>query len=160
MSYDSTLKVGPYNFGYANTKPGWVEHYPYQDGLLIWLWDKSQKDNNTSQHAGQGLILPIDANAKPMKWADGTLLRNKIQPYDATFSAYSTDAFTLHKNGESLFLKPKPANMVFDDHKGKYFYDENPTGSVKVTDTNTKIKIAKETYDGLQMTIEVGPAAK
>ncbi|THA53915.1 M6 family metalloprotease domain-containing protein [Streptomyces sp. A1136] len=160
VSYDSTLKVGPYNFGFANTKPNWVEHYPYQDGLLVWLWDTSQKDNNTSQHPGSGLILPIDANAKPMKWADGTLLRNKIQPYDATFSAYSTDAFTLHKNGEALFLKPKPANLVFDDHKGKYFYDENPTGSVKTTDTNTKIKIVKEPYDGLQMTVEVGPAAK
>ncbi|MFI9061273.1 immune inhibitor A domain-containing protein [Streptomyces sp. NPDC053429] len=160
VSYDSTLKVGPYNFGFANTKPNWVEHYPYQDGLLIWLWDTSQKDNNTSQHPGSGLILPVDANAKPMKWADGTLLRNKIQPYDATFSAYSTDAFTLHKNGEALFLKPKPANLVFDDHKGKYFYDENPTGSVKTTDTNTKIKIVKEPYDGLQMTVEVGPAVK
>ncbi|MEU8774084.1 immune inhibitor A domain-containing protein [Streptomyces sp. NPDC048606] len=160
VSYDRTLKVGPYNFGWANSKPGWVEHYPYQDGLLIWLWDRSQKDNNTSQHPGSGLILPIDANAKPMKWSDGTLLRNKIQPYDATFSAYSTDAFTLHKNGESLFLKPKPAQLVFDDHKGKYWYEENPTGSVKVTDTNTKIKIAKETYDGLEMTIEVGPSVK
>lgn len=160
VSYDSTLKVGPYNFGFGNTKPDWVEHYPYQDGLLIWQWDTSQKDNNTSVHPGQGLILPIDANAKPMKWADGTLLRNKIQPYDATFSAYSTDAITLHKNGEELFLKPKPANLVFDDHKGKYYYDENPTGSVKVTDTNTKIKILKETYDGEVMTIEVGPSSK
>ncbi|MFD4241582.1 immune inhibitor A domain-containing protein [Streptomyces sp. NPDC058525] len=160
VSYDSTLKVGPYNFGFGNTRPDWVEHYPYQDGLLIWQWDTSQKDNNTSQHPGQGLILPIDANAKPMKWADGTLLRNKIQPYDATFSAYSTDAFTLHKNGESLFLKPKAAQLVFDDRKGKYFYDENPTGSVKVTDTNTKIKILKETYDGEVMTIEVGPSSK
>ncbi|MFD9307542.1 immune inhibitor A domain-containing protein [Streptomyces sp. NPDC060048] len=160
VSYDTTLKVGPYNFGFTNTKPNWVEHYPYQDGLLIWQWDTSQKDNNTSQHPGAGLILPIDANAKPMKWSDGTLLRNKIQPYDATFSAYSTDAFTLHKNGEALFLKPKPTNLVFDDHKGKYYYDENPTGSVKVTDTNTKIKIVKEPYDGLQMTVEVGPAVK
>ncbi|MFE0578231.1 MULTISPECIES: immune inhibitor A domain-containing protein [unclassified Streptomyces] len=158
VSYDSTLKVGPYNFGFGNTRPDWVEHYPYQDGLLIWQWDTSQKDNNTSQHPGQGLILPIDANAKPMKWADGTLLRNKIQPYDATFSAYSTDAFTLHKNGEELFLKPKRANLVFDDHKGKYYYDENPTGSVKVTDTNTKIKILKETYDGEVMTVQVGPS--
>ncbi|MFG2752579.1 immune inhibitor A domain-containing protein [Streptomyces xanthophaeus] len=161
VSYDSTLKVGPYNFGFGNTRPDWVEHYPYQDGLLIWQWDTSQKDNNTSQHPGQGLILPIDANAKPMKWADGTLLRNKIQPYDATFSAYSTDAFTLHKNGESLFLKPKPTNLVFDDRTpGKYYSDENPTGSVKVTDTNTKIKILKETYDGEVMTVEVGPSKK
>lgn len=160
VSYDKTLKVGPYNFGFTNTKPNWVEHYAYQDGLLIWQWDTSQKDNNTSQHPGAGLILPIDANAKPMKWSDGTLLRNKIQPYDAAFSAYKTDAITLHKNGQELFLKPKPAQLVFDDHKGKYFYDENPTGSVKTTDTNTKIKIVKETYDGLVMTVEVGPSVK
>lgn len=160
VSYDKTLKVGPYNFGFANTKPNWVEHYAYQDGLLIWQWDTSQKDNNTSQHPGAGLILPIDANAKPMKWSDGTLLRNKIQPYDAAFSAYKTDAITLHKNGQELFLKPKPAQLVFDDHKGKYFYDENPTGSVKTTDTNTKIKIVKETYDGLVMTVEVGPSVQ
>ncbi|MFD5145552.1 immune inhibitor A domain-containing protein [Streptomyces sp. NPDC058401] len=160
VSYDKTLKVGPYNFGFANTKPNWVEHYAYQDGLLIWQWDTSQKDNNTSQHPGSGLILPIDANAKPMKWSDGTLLRNKIQPYDAAFSAYKTDAITLHKNGAELFLKPKPAQLVFDDHKGKYYYDENPTGSVKTTDTNTKIKIVKETYDGLVMTVEVGPSVK
>lgn len=160
VSYDKTLKVGPYNFGFANTKPNWVEHYAYQDGLLIWQWDTSQKDNNTSQHPGSGLILPIDANAKPMKWSDGTLLRNKIQPYDAAFSAYKTDAVTLHKNGQELFLKPKAAQLVFDDHKGKYYYDENPTGSVKVTDTNTKIKILKETYDGLVMTVEVGPSVK
>ncbi|MCX4778663.1 immune inhibitor A domain-containing protein [Streptomyces sp. NBC_01264] len=160
VSYDKTLKVGPYNFGFANTKPNWVEHYAYQDGLLIWQWDTSQKDNNTSQHPGAGLILPIDANAKPMKWSDGTLLRNKIQPYDAAFSAYKTDAITLHKNGQELFLKPKPAQLVFDDHKGKYFYDENPTGSVKTTDTNTKIKVVKETYDGLVMTVEVGPSVK
>ncbi|WP_308369155.1 MULTISPECIES: immune inhibitor A domain-containing protein [unclassified Streptomyces] len=156
---DTTLKVGPYNFGSA-ARPKWVEHYPYQDGLLIWLWDTSQKDNNTSQHPGSGLILPIDSKAKPIKWSDGTLLRNKIQPFDAPFSWYSTDALTLHKADKELWIKPSAGNGVFDDHKGKYYYDENPTGSVKVTDTNTKIKIAKESYEGLEMTVEVGPAAK
>ena len=87
VSYDTTLKVGPYNFGFSKTRPSWVEHYPYQKGLLIWLWDTSQKDNNVSAHPGQGLILPIDAHAKPLKWADGTLhpqqdpaVRRAVQP--------------------------------------------------------------------------------
>ena len=57
---DKTLKVGPYNFGFANSRPDWVEHYAYQNGLLIWKWDTSQVDNNTSQHKGTGLVLPID----------------------------------------------------------------------------------------------------
>ena len=58
-SYDRTLKVGPYNYGFSTTRPDWVEHYPYQNGLLIWKWDTSQQDNNTGDHAGTGLILPI-----------------------------------------------------------------------------------------------------
>jgi immune inhibitor A len=35
VSYDKTLKTGPYNFGFSTTRPDWVEHYPYQNGLLI-----------------------------------------------------------------------------------------------------------------------------
>ncbi len=52
VSYDKTLKVGPYNFGFSTTRPDWVEHIPYQNGLLIWKWDTSQPDNNTADHPG------------------------------------------------------------------------------------------------------------
>ena len=34
--------------------PDWVEHYPYQNGLLIWQWDTSQADNNVGAHPGAG----------------------------------------------------------------------------------------------------------
>ncbi|HEY0776116.1 MAG TPA: hypothetical protein VGD51_18665 [Nocardioidaceae bacterium] len=37
--YDATLETGPYNFGWLSTKPNTVEHFPYQDGLLVWYWD-------------------------------------------------------------------------------------------------------------------------
>ncbi len=62
--YDSTLKVGPYYFGYLNDPllANFVDHFPYQDGLLINYWDTSQADNNTGLHPGQGLLLPIDAH--------------------------------------------------------------------------------------------------
>ena len=36
VSFDKYLKTGPYNFGFPN-KPDFVEHFPYQDGLLISL---------------------------------------------------------------------------------------------------------------------------
>ena len=52
MSFDKYLQSGPYNFGYANTKPDFVEHFPYQDGLLVSYWDTSQSDNNTSAAPG------------------------------------------------------------------------------------------------------------
>ncbi|MFC9246901.1 immune inhibitor A domain-containing protein [Streptomyces sp. NPDC057136] len=160
VSYDKTLKVGPYNFGFSSTRPDWVEHYPYQNGLMVWLWDKSQKDNNTSQHHGQGLILPVDSHAKPMKWANGSLLRNKIQPFDAPFSWQRTDGFTLHNADVPLQIKPSRGVPVFDDRKGTYWYAENPTGSVKVPDTNTRISIVSEPRSGSTMTVLVGPSTK
>ncbi|QCW80537.1 M6 family metalloprotease domain-containing protein [Streptomyces sp. S6] len=160
VSYDETLKVGPYNFGFSTTRPSWVEHYSYQTGLLIWLWDTSQKDNNTSVHPGQGLILPIDAHAKPLKWKDGSLVRNKIQPFDAPFSWYPNKGFTLHNADVPLYIKPALGNPVFDDRKGTYWYKENPTGSVKVSDTNTRISIVHEPLDGRTMTVLVTPSGR
>ncbi|MFF8640321.1 immune inhibitor A domain-containing protein [Streptomyces sp. NPDC015345] len=160
VSYDKTLKVGPYNFGFSQSRPDWVEHYPYQTGLMIWQWDTSQKDNNTSQHPGQGLILPVDAHAKPLKWKNGEILRNKIQPFDAPFSKYATDKFTLHNADVALKIKSQKGVPVFDDRKGTYWYASNPTGSVKVTDTNTQIKIIKQPKDGSTITVQVGRSAK
>ncbi|MFF3322040.1 immune inhibitor A domain-containing protein [Streptomyces sp. NPDC002889] len=160
VSYDKTLKAGPYNFGFKAPKDAWVEHYPYQNGLLIWLWDTSQKDNNTSAHPGHGLVLPVDAHAKPMKWADGKLMRNKIQTFDSAFSRYATDGFTLHNADVAQWIKPQKGNPVFDDRKGVYWYEENPTASVKVADTNTKISIVKEPRSGESITVKVGPSTK
>ncbi|MBT2895354.1 immune inhibitor A domain-containing protein [Streptomyces sp. McG3] len=160
VSYDETLKVGPYNFGFSGTRPDWVEHYAYQNGLLVWLWDTSQKDNNTSVHPGQGLILPIDAHAKPLKWKDGSLLRNKIQPFDATFSWYPNQGFTLHNADVPQYIKPALGNPVFDDRKGTYWYKENPTGSVKVSDTNTRISIVHEPRNGSTMSVLVSPSGR
>ncbi|MEV6475478.1 immune inhibitor A domain-containing protein [Streptomyces sp. NPDC051657] len=160
VSYDETLKVGPYNFGFSGTRPDWVEHYAYQNGLLVWLWDTSQKDNNTSVHPGQGLILPIDAHAKPLKWKDGSILRNKIQPFDATFSWYPNQGFTLHNADVPQYIKPALGNPVFDDRKGTYWYKENPTGSVKVSDTNTRISIVHEPRNGSTMSVLVSPSGR
>ncbi|WP_405944549.1 immune inhibitor A [Streptomyces sp. NBC_01020] len=156
VSYDQTLKTGPYNFGFSKTRPDWVEYYPYQRGLMIWQWDTSQPDNNVSAHPGQGLILPVDSHAKPLKWADGTVMRNKIQPFDAPFSWYPTAGFTLHSADVAQRVQPQLGRPVFDDHQGTYWYKDNETGSVKVTDTNTRISILKQPLDGSTITVQVG----
>ncbi|MFG3494403.1 immune inhibitor A domain-containing protein [Streptomyces sp. NPDC047928] len=160
VSYDKTLKVGPYNFGFAGTKDSWVEHYPYQTGLMIWQWDTSQKDNNTAAHPGEGMILPIDAHAKPLKWTDGTLMRNRIQSYDSPFSWYRTDGITLHKAGEAARIGSQWGNPVFDDRKGVYWYEETARAGVKVTDTNTRIAIVKQPLNGQTITVKVGPSTR
>lgn len=160
VSYDKTLKVGPYNFGFSTTRPDWVEHYPYQNGLLIWKWDTSQADDNTSAHPGVGLILPVDAHPTALKWTDGTILRNKIQTFDSTFSTYPTDALKLHNADVALKIKSQKGVSVFDDGRNSYYDPANPTGGVKVTDTNTKIRIVKEPKDGSTITLLVGRSAK
>ncbi|MBT2410730.1 immune inhibitor A [Streptomyces sp. ISL-12] len=160
VSYDTTLKTGPYNFGFSTTRPDWVEHFPYQNGLLIWKWDTSQADDNTSVHPGTGLILPVDAHPTALKWSDGTLMRNRFQAYDSPFSTYRTDALTLHKADVVTRVPSARGVPVFNDHTSDYYDESNPTGGVRVTDTNTKIKITKEARDGSTIELEVGPAVK
>ncbi|MEW2076563.1 immune inhibitor A domain-containing protein [Streptomyces sp. NPDC017966] len=159
VSYDKTLEVGPYNFGFTS-RPDWVEHYAYQNGLLIWKWDTSQADNNTSQHPGTGLVLPVDSHPTALKWSDGTLMRNRIQTYDAPFSKYRTDGMTLHKADVATWIPSSKGVPVFNDRTSTYYDESNPTAGVKVTDTNTKIKILKEARDGSTIELEVGPAGR
>ncbi|MFC8371441.1 immune inhibitor A domain-containing protein [Streptomyces sp. NPDC057239] len=159
VSYDKTLEVGPYNFGFTS-RPDWVEHYAYQNGLLIWKWDTSQADNNTSQHPGTGLVLPIDSHPTALKWSDGTLMRNRIQTYDATFSKFRTQGMTLHKADVAKWIPSSKGVSVFNDRTNTYYDPENPGGGVKVTDTNTKIKILKEARNGSTIELEVGPAGR
>ncbi|QTZ92176.1 immune inhibitor A domain-containing protein [Streptomyces auratus] len=160
VSYDKTLKVGPYNFGWTTAKPSWVEHFPYQNGVLIWLWDTSQPDNNVGQHPGYGQILPVDAHPKAEHWADGKLMRNRFQSYDSTFTRFPTDALTLHRDGKPVTITSKKGVTLFDDRHGVYYDKTNPTGGVIVPDTNTRIKILKEARDGSTVTVQVGPAGK
>ncbi|MFB9467550.1 immune inhibitor A domain-containing protein [Streptomyces cinereospinus] len=159
VSYDETLRTGPYNFGFTS-RPDWVEHYAYQNGLLIWKWDTSQQDNNTSQHPGAGLVLPIDSHPTALKWADGTLMRNRIQAYDSPFSLYRTDGMTLHKADVATWIPGSKGVPVFNDRTGDYYDESNPAGGVKITDTNTKIKIVKEAGNGSTIELEVGPAGR
>ncbi|WP_324784115.1 immune inhibitor A domain-containing protein [Streptomyces sp. H51] len=160
VSYDRTLKVGPYNFGFSTTRPDWVEHYPYQNGLLIWKWDTSQPDNNTGDHPGTGLILPVDSHPTPLKWSDGKLMRNRIQAYDSPFSWYRTDGITLHRADVATEIPSLRGVPVFNDHKHTYYDESNPAAGVKITDTNTKIKIVQEPLSGSTISLEVGPAVK
>ncbi|WP_333737294.1 immune inhibitor A domain-containing protein [Streptomyces sp. IBSBF 2806] len=160
VSYDKTLQVGPYNFGFTTTRPDWVEHYAYQNGLLIWKWDTSQADNNTSAHPGEGQILPVDSHPTPLKWADGTAMNARLQSFDSTFSTYRTDAITLHKADVAVKIKSRPGVPVFDDGKSTYYDASTPLSGVKITDTNTSIKIVSEPKSGSTIKVKVGPSAK
>ena len=143
--YDSTLKTGPYFFGYLNNLElaDKVDHFPYQDGLLINYWDTSQKNNNTKTHPGQGLILPIDAHYTALRNVNGAVWRNRVQAYDATFTLSPTDRLDLHVNSVASPVLSQPAVKVFDD-RTQYYDPANPWGSVKNPNTGTIIQIRQQ----------------
>ena len=131
--YDAGLRTGPYNFGFASTRPDWVERFPYQNGLLVWYVDGQYQDNNTSAHPGRGQVLPVDARPAPITFADGVRLGNRRQPFDATFGQEATDAVTFHRKGVALDVPSQPAIATFDDRDpNRYWSATNPWSSVKV----------------------------
>jgi immune inhibitor A len=139
LKYDKSLRTA-YNFGFVNTLPDWVEHFPYQDGLLISYWDDSQSDNSTSAHPGEGLILPIDAHPEAMIRADGGIWRSRIQTYDSTFTLAPTDAITLHWFSEPSHHASQPGVSVFDD-SNQYWNPDTPAAGVMNPHTGTTIRI-------------------
>jgi immune inhibitor A len=165
--YDRSLRTA-YNFGFLNTKPDWVEHYPYQDGLLISYWDESFSANNVGDHPGGGLILPVDAHPSHEHWRNGQYMRQRIQSYDSTFGLERTDRITLHLNSEPTTIKSKPAVRLFDDMRSWWSGDDGHTAAahgrfqpgwtgVNVPQSGTRIKVMAESHGGRVMHVAVNP---
>jgi immune inhibitor A len=145
--YDKTLAEGPYNFGYGVTAPDKVDHYAYQDGLLVWYQNGLYSDNNTSQHPGGGQALIVDASAGLQKWSDGTLSRNRIQGYDSTFDVDRTDALHLELEvaGAPNKVLDLPARKgvttFYDSSETAYWNPDNPRHSTKTAGSGVKIEV-------------------
>jgi immune inhibitor A len=151
-SYDKYMRTGPYNAG-DPSRPDWFEHFPYETGLGVWYWDTSFGDNNTTQHQGGGMILPIDAHPAPIYNVEGQPWRERISGYDAPFSLEKADSFTLHVNGKPSYVRGQPAVPLFDDTK-KFWYAEQPNAGVILPATGTTIRVVSE--NDTSMKIKVG----
>lgn len=169
--YDATLEVGPYQFSKGITAPDWVEHFPYQDGMVVWAIDEAYTDNNTIEHLGHGLALPVDANPTPIMYSDGTMPSNRRQPFDAAFGLDPLDEVTLHK--EVLVGKGKKATVqtlsasstpgtqkaTFDDTKTDAYYSEdNKLGGVLVAGHGVKITVTAQNAGGTMTVTVTNPA--
>jgi immune inhibitor A len=171
QGYDKALELGPYNFvdpaGTAGT-PNLVEHFPYQDGLLIWYWDTSQADNNVGDHPGEGLLLPIDAHPGILTWSDGSVARPRLQSYDSTFGLQATDPLSLHNVSDGLTLTRSslPAAKMFNDdlsywvngHPGDAADDgryQSEWSSVNNPHTGTTVRVTSVSAQGNFMQIVV-----
>lgn len=155
VSYDRYLATGPYNFGFPG-RPDFVEHFAYQEGLMISYWDTSQVDNNVSVHPGKGLNLYVDAHPAPLYNLAGQPWRNRIQLYDAPFSLTRADSFRLNVNGRPSYIRGQAAQPVFDDTKN-YGGIEALGQGVEVANAGVKIQVTKQ--NGTSMTIKVSSKA-
>jgi immune inhibitor A len=140
VSYDKYLETGPYYFGYLPTLPDKVDHYSYQEGLLISYWDTSYGDNDTFAHPGSGRNLYIDSHPEPMTRSDGGYWRARVQVYDAPFGIQRTDRVKLHHNGVLETINGQSGRPLFDDTK-KYWYEELPNHGVKLPALGVKIRV-------------------
>jgi len=157
FGFDESLQTGPYQFGFLDQpdKQDWVEHFPYQDGVLIWYWDTSQADNNVGDHPGSGLILPIDSHPEQLHWSDGTLMRPRLQSFDSPFTPKNTDKLKLHKLSVETKIPRQHGVDTFDDTKSYWVASDPADGqykagwsSVKVPATGTKITVDKVSKSG------------
>ncbi len=153
--YDATLKTGPYNFGFANTKPDWVERFPFQNGLLVWYSDGAYTDNNTSAHPGGGEALPVDARPAPITFPQNLgMLGNRRQGFDATFGLEATDEVTFHRNGVPVTVRSSKAIPTFDDsNPNAYWSSRNPWNSTKVAGSGTQISVLQGTGDTMKVQV-------
>jgi immune inhibitor A len=163
--YDANLATGPYNF----TTDLWAERFPYQDGLLVWYSDYFWSDNSVGDHPGQGLILPVDARPDILHWKDdGTNMRGRFQPFDATFGT-PAQSITLHHNGVATTIPAQKAVMVFDDTKS-YYRATDPADafshyqagwfSVDHPHTGTVIRVVGSTPGGMMQIQVTAPPAQ
>jgi immune inhibitor A len=158
VGYDDTLRTGPYNFSEGFTRPNWVEHFSYQDGMLVWLVDHSVADNNTSEHPGSAYALPIDARPEALAWSDGSLGRSRIQVVDATFGLQMTDVLKLSRqvsetSSQTLEAPARPGVATFDD-TADYYNEALPGTSVRTVGAGVTATVTSQDASGLTVRVE------
>lgn len=162
--YDAGLETGPYNFGFLNDPnlQNFVEHYPYQDGLLVWYYDTSFVDNNVGDHCLDGrcggLYLPVDAHPKLLLRPDGKVWRARIQAVDSTFGSDPAQKLCLHQNSTKKCYKERKARSQFNDLKD-YWVPPDPSinhfgwAGVDVPKTGTMIRVLQMLPDRMQIAV-------
>jgi immune inhibitor A len=161
MGYDQTGLKSPYNFGFENDPAKslkWVEHFPYQDGVLISMWDESYSDNNVGVHPGHGQILPIDVNQTLLMRPNTTSnspgctatsgsspSAGRYQVYDATLSTEPVEALTLHRCSIPFGLPAHAGVTTFDDRSDFMYGLSGPwagvTGGVETAKAGIVVRL-------------------
>ncbi|QWF84767.1 hypothetical protein HUW46_08219 [Amycolatopsis sp. CA-230715] len=158
IGYDQDLQHAYFN-SYGATL---FQRFAYQPGMLVWYWNRAQKDNNVSEHRGAGQVLPVDARVSPIISDDGRAIRPRVQMYDAAFTLSATKPLNLTwdnttpdgvKYTAKVTQPAQPAQPTFDDRNS--WYDPRAwRSSVDVPKTGTVISLFGEQRGG--RTVDIG----
>ena len=151
-------KTGPYNFGLGNTKPDWVERFPYQNGMLVWFANGEYADNNTvgPPRCAARCSRSTPARRRSCSPTAASLLGNRRQPFDATFGQEKTDAVTFHRNGVADHGAVAAGDPdVRRPDPNRYWTADNPWASTKVAGSGTSMTVAKTTDGGNELQVKV-----
>ncbi|HEU4421893.1 MAG TPA: immune inhibitor A domain-containing protein [Pilimelia sp.] len=147
VGYDDALRTGPYNFGWADTRPDFVERFSYNQGMLVWYVNFAYDDNNVSEHPGFGFNLPVDVRPGPITVPDQGNITNRRTVFDAPFGKLKKKAVTLHRNGVPVTVPEMAGVPTFDDSDPeRYWTATNEQNSVKVAGSGTKITVLVEVH--------------
>ena len=170
FGYEKTLFQGPYSFDYATSAPNKVDHYPYQDGLLVWYVSGRYTDNDVSVHPGGGEALVVDSNPTYTYWkkngVNTSFASGNLNSYDSTFDVDQADGLHLTREsatGGTDFNVPAHASVpVFEDSNVDAYVDPTipapRTGwySTKVAGIGTEIQVLSSDETTGQMVVKVG----
>jgi immune inhibitor A len=172
--YDRTLAEGPYSWDYPVSAPNRVDHYRYQDGLLVWYANGLHTDNNTSSHPGGGQALVVDADPAYRIWwtADGEPFDygdGRLNSFDATFDVDRTDGLHLRKEVDGTTrvhydVDARASVPVFEDSDPEAYWDDwdgqlGPVPgffSTKVAGVGTQIQVLSSDERTGRMELKVG----
>ncbi|HEX5090353.1 MAG TPA: immune inhibitor A domain-containing protein [Nocardioides sp.] len=165
LGYEKTLVQGPYSFDYPNTAPNKVDHFPYQDGLLVWYVDGFYEDNDVSTHPGEGYALPVDATPAYVRWSNGNAASGDLNARDATFDVDTLDALHLTSEaggGRTFDVPARPSVAVFDDTNVNGYWDSTTARSswysVKVAGVGSMIQVLSSDENTGHMVVKAGKA--
>jgi immune inhibitor A len=157
LGFDQSLRTGPYNFYDPTNLPNTVEHFPYQNGMLLWYYNAFYSDNDVSVHPGEGEILPVDAHQNILLRGNNTPWRSRVQSFDSTFGLEPTDPITLRALGFTVTYPSEAPVSTFNDLLG-WWNPAMPFLSVNVPKTGTVFQVTNSSDNGNYLQVVVKPA--
>ncbi len=119
----------------------------YVSGVLVWLEDFNESNNNVSEHAGSGLIGVVDADQHLI-----SDLGTSSQVRDATFSLYDQPSFLAGLDDYLL------NNSKFDDSQDYSSPNQRESG-LKLAELGISIEVVSQSQDSRTATVRINKAS-